>query len=63
MKKLLPILLLASCVAVEDERDCIEYKSTIEPREVCRPWYGNMICYTEDRTRLWCVLYNEETNE
>ena len=60
---LLAVILLGGCVTAQEDKDCIEYKSTIEPVDVCRPYYGSMICYTEDRTQLWCVLYNEETNE
>jgi hypothetical protein len=61
MKKLLPILLISGCVAVEEnDRICLDWRSSTEPVERCIPVYGTMICATEERTRYWCVLYEEE---
>ena len=60
---ILAVILLGGCTIVQEDKDYIEFKSTIEPIERCRPFYGSMICATEDRVRTWCTLYNEETNE
>ena len=46
---------------LEDDRDCIEHKSTIEPIERCTILYGQLICATQNEPRMWCSLYEEKT--
>jgi len=63
MKKLLSILLLSGCVAVEkDDRICLDWGHYPIVEEKCTPLYGNLICVSEERTQYWCKLYEEKTN-
>ena len=57
------VLLLTSAVGCstidEDERDCIDWVSYEVSKEKCVPMYGTLICGTDTRTKLRCVLYAE----
>ena len=64
MKKLFLVLLcfLPACVTADkDDRICLDYASAPEVVEECTPLYGNIICVTKEKTRYWCVLYEEPT--
>ena len=63
MKKLLPLLLVAGCTTVADDRICLDWKSSIEVVEECTPMYGNVICVTKEKPRYWCVLYDESSTK
>lgn len=63
MKRILPLLLVAGCTAVTDDRICLDWKSSIEVVEECTPMYGNVICVTKEKPRYWCVLYDESSTE
>ena len=63
MKKLLPLLLVAGCTTVADDRTCLDWKSSIEVVEECTPMYGNVICVTKEKPRYWCVLYDESSTK
>ena len=63
MKKLLPVLLLAGCTSVPDNRICLDWQTYIEVVEECTPLYGNMICVLKEKPRYRCVLYDESSTE
>lgn len=63
MKYLLPVLLLAGCTSVPDDRMCLDWKSYEEVIERCTPLYGNLICVWEKRPRHMCVLYDESSTK
>ena len=60
---LLSGLLYTGCSTVEDDRICLDWDSVVEVVEDCTPLYGNIICVTKEKSRYWCVLYEESENE
>jgi hypothetical protein len=63
MKQVLPVLLLAGCTSVSDDRVCLDWKNSIEMVKECTPLYGNLVCVTKEKPRYWCVLYDESSTE
>ena len=63
VRSILAVVLLGGCVtAQEDDRICLDWGYYPIVEERCIPLYGNVVCVTEERTRYWCKLY-EENNE
>jgi hypothetical protein len=62
VKKLLPLLLLTSCVTESDTRICAEYGSYTLVKEKCIPLYGALICADQEVTEVYCKRYFEEEN-
>ena len=54
-------LMYTGCSTVENDRVCIDWRSREVVREKCIPLYGQLICSSEIKTELYCVLYDEET--
>jgi len=63
MKKLIPLLFVAGCTTVTDDRICLDWKSSMEIVKECTPLYGNLVCVTKEKPRNWCVLYDESSTE
>lgn len=63
MKNLLPLLLVAGCSTVTDDRICLDWNSSMEVVEECTPLYGTLVCVTKEKPRNWCVLYDESSTE
>ena len=66
MRFLLAMLLTmsVSCSIIdEDERDCIDWVSYEVSKERCVPMYGTLVCGTDTRTKLRCVLYAEPVSK
>ena len=54
---ILPIMMIAGCTTVEDDRICLDWESREVIREKCIPMYGALICADEQKVVLLCVLY------
>ena len=62
MKKILWIpFLMFGCVSADtdDNRICLDYKSTTFTREKCIPYYGTLICSPTTETKVTCTLWDE----
>jgi len=63
VKSILAVILLGGCVTTqEDDRICLDGGHYPIVEEKCTPLYGSLVCTTQERTRYWCKLY-EENNE
>lgn len=62
MRAIALLLVLAGCAA-QEERDCAEFKTIIFERERCIPFYGSLICATEEVTELRCTRYEDAIEE
>ena len=58
MKAIALLLVLSGCVA-QEERECIDYTTITYEREKCIPFYGSLVCATEEVTELRCIRYDE----
>lgn len=68
MKKTLAILLslcYTGCSVNEekDDRTCIDWGSYTTVQERCIPLYGQLICSSEEVTKMYCKLYDEGEDE
>jgi len=64
--RFLTVLLLTSvvgCSTISDDRICLEWISYEVSKEKCVPMYGALICGTDTRTKLRCVLYAEPVSK
>ena len=61
MKWTIPVVaLVVGCAAPEqDNRICLDWDSRVVIREKCIPMYGTLICSEQEKTEMWCVLYEE----
>lgn len=62
MKKTLWIpFLIIGCVSADtdDNRICLDYKSTTVTKEKCIPYYGTLVCGNETVTKVTCTLWEE----
>jgi hypothetical protein len=59
MRIIVLLLVLAGCAA-QEERDCVEFKAITFERERCVPFYGSLICATEEVTELRCIRYDDK---
>jgi len=59
------VLMYTGCSVNEDKDDriCLDYGSYTLIQEKCVPLYGTLICADEERTYLYCKLYDEESED
>lgn len=58
MKAIALLLVLSGCVA-QEERECIDYTTITYERDKCIPFYGSLVCATEEVTELRCIRYDD----
>ena len=62
MKIVALFLVLSGCVA-QEKRECIDYTTITYEREKCIPFYGTLVCATEEVTEIRCTRYEDAIEE